>query len=133
MTIDWNRYWWVPGFAAGFLAVGVPYWLLPYGKVDLPNPLLGAGLLVVIVAAALTRFYSGRPFLQVAAVMGSVFPAVVMVRVAVEVSRDPTSHNLWPFEVVIAMFVGGVAALPGTMLGSLASWWSRRGQAVSRR
>lgn len=126
MTIDWNKYWWLPGFAAALLAVGVPYWLTPYGKVDHPNPLLGAGLLVVVAAAALTRFYSGRPTLKVAAVMGSVFPAVVMLRVVVEVSRDPTSHNLWPFEVVITAFVGGAAALAGTLLGASVSWLSRR-------
>jgi len=127
MTIDRKKFWWLPGFAAGFLALGVPYWLTPYGKADHPNPLLGAGLLVVIAAAALTRFYSGKPTLQVAAVMGSAFPVAVMVRVAVEVSLDPTSHNLWPFEVVITSFVGGAAALAGTLPVALMSWLSRRG------
>ncbi len=133
MTIDWKKFWWLPGFAAGFLMIGVPYWLTPYGKDDHPNPLLGAGLLVVIAAAALTRFYFGKPTLHVAAVMGSTFPVAVKVRVAVEVSLDPTSHNLWPFEVVITSFVGGAAALAGTLLGALASWWSRRGQPASGR
>jgi ABC-type branched-subunit amino acid transport system permease subunit len=57
--------------------------------------------------------------------MGAAVPAVVTLRVQVDVMRDSTSHNLWPFEVVIAVFVGGVAALAGTLLGTLALRLSR--------
>jgi hypothetical protein len=120
MTIDCHKYWWVPGFAAGFFTVGVPYWLVPYNTVSLPDAVMGVGLLVVIAAAALTRVYSRRRFWRVVAVMGSIVPAVVMARVVVDGLRDSTSHNLWPFEVAIAVFVGGVASLAGTLLGSLA-------------
>jgi hypothetical protein len=118
MTISWRKHWWQAGFTAAFFAVGVPYWLIPYSKLNLPDAVLGAGLLVVIAAAALARVYSGMPFWRVVAVMGSAVPAVVMVRVVVDGLRDSTSHNLWPVEVVIAVFVGGVAALAGTLLGS---------------
>jgi hypothetical protein len=118
-AIAFRTYWWPLGFLAAFLTVGVPYWLVPYDKLNLPDALLGAGLLVVIAAAALARAYVGRPFLRVVAVMGSAVPAVVMARVVVDGFRDSTSHNLWPFEVVIAVFVGGLAALAGTLLGSL--------------
>ena len=128
MTIDWRKYWWQPGFTAAFFTVGVPYWLTPYNKVNLPDSVLGAGLLVVIAAAALARVYSGRPFWRVVAIMGSVVPAVVMARVVVDGLRDSTSHNLWPFEVVIAVSVGGMAALVGTLLGSLVLLLSRWGQ-----
>jgi hypothetical protein len=114
-----RKYWCLPGWAAAFLAVGVPYWAIPYNKVSLPDSVLGAGLLVVIAIAALARAYLGRPFWRVVAVMGTVIPAVVMVRVMVDCSRDPTAHNLWPFEVFIAVFVGGGAALAGSVLGTL--------------
>jgi presenilin-like A22 family membrane protease len=97
----------------------VPYWLTPYSQLNLPDAVLGAGLLVIMAAAALARAYAGRPFWRVVAVMGSAVPAVVMLRVVVDGVRDSTSHNLWPFELVIAVFVGGLAALAGTLLGSL--------------
>ena len=106
MTIDWPKYWCLPGFTAGFFTVGVPYWLIPYNKVNLPDALLAIGLLVVITAAALTRVFSGRRFWHVVAIMGSTVPAVVIARVVVDGLRDPTSHNLFRFEVVIAVFVG---------------------------
>lgn len=128
MTVDWRKYWWQPGFTAAFFTVGVPYWLIPYNTLNLPDSVLSAGLLVVIAAAALARLFSGRHFWRVVAVMGSVVPAVIMVRVVVDGLRDSTSHNLWPFEVVIAVFVGGVAALAGTLVGSVVLRLSRRRQ-----
>lgn len=128
MSIDWRKHWWLPGWVAGFLTVGVPYWTIPYNKVNLPDSVLGAGVLVVIGVAALARAYLGRPFWRVVAVMGTVTPAVVMARVMVDCSRDPTSHNLWPFEVFIAVFVGGVAALAGSLLGTLILLLFRRGR-----
>jgi hypothetical protein len=44
---------------------------------------------------------------------------VVAARIAVDTARDPTSHNLWPFEIVIAGFVGAVAAGLGITIGAL--------------
>jgi hypothetical protein len=39
--------------------------------------------------------------------------------VAPQTSRDPTSHNLWPIEVMIAMVVGMAIAWPGAAIGEL--------------
>ena len=127
MTVDWRKHWWKPGFTLAFFTVGLPYWLIPYGKLNLPGALLGPGLVVVLAAAALARGYSGKSFLRSVAVMGSAVPAAVLARVIVDVVRDPTSHNLWPFEIVIAMLVGAAAAVAGALLGSLLLWADRRG------
>jgi hypothetical protein len=116
-----TTYWWLPGFAVSFLAVGVPYWRTPYNRLDLPNALAGTGLVVLVAAAALTRALSGRRSLTIASAIGSAVPAVVVSRVIVDVMRDPTSHNLWPFEVVIAVFAGWAAALAGAVSGGLMS------------
>jgi hypothetical protein len=114
-------YWWLPGFAVSFLAVGVPYWRIPYNRLDLPNALVGTGLVVLVATAALTRAISGRGSFIVASAIGSAVPAVVVLRVIVDVMGDPTSHNLWPFEVVIAAVAGGAAALAGAFAGGLIS------------
>lgn len=126
MRINWHRYWWYPGFTLAFIAMGLPYWQIPYSKVNLPDALLGAGLVVLFAASAVTRMYSGKSLLRVVMVIGSAVPAVVMARVSVEVAFDPSTHNLWPFECVIAMLVGVAAALPGALLGSLVRWLARR-------
>jgi hypothetical protein len=37
----------------------------------------------------------------------------VVARIAVETGRDPASHNLWPFEVVVVAGFGLLAGLLG--------------------
>lgn len=55
------------------------------------------------------------------AVLPAVVVILVIVRIIVDTSRDPTSHNLWPFEIVmfgaIALGVVGVLRLARRMLG----------------
>lgn len=118
MNAAWRKYWWQPGFAAAFFAIGLPYWEIPYSKVNLPDALMGAGLVLLFAATVLTRFYAGRSLMRVVLVMGAVVPAVVMARVVVDVLRDPTSHNLWPLELIIAMMAGGIVSAAGALLGS---------------
>jgi len=127
MTLDWRKYWWQPGFALAFFAVGVPYWLIPYNKLNLPDALLGVELVVVFAVAALARLYSGKSFLRVAMVMGAAVPAVIMARVVVDGVLDYSAHNLWPFELVIAILVSAVVAVPGALAGSVLLWLSPRG------
>lgn len=74
--------------------------------------LLGASAAGVL-AGTLLRPGLRTPTLSVA----SGFVLAVLGRVAVETSRDPTSHNLWPFEVIIAAGIG----LAGGLLGVLAA------------
>lgn len=99
---------------AGFLACGLPLWPIPYREVSLPgNPPPALWLAAGAVAGAFARLRirrgAGIPVLAVTAG----FVLAVLARVAVEVAADPTSHNLWPFEVVIAGFFGVTAALLG--------------------
>jgi len=102
---------------AGLLACGLPLWPIPYREVSMPgNPaasvwlLLGA--LAGILAGHLIRQSIWVPVLAVTAG----FVLAVLGRVEIETARDPTSHNLWPFEVIIAGGVGLAAALIGVGL-----------------
>ena len=118
--------WWLAGATcACFLIVGVPYWALPYARVSLPDALMGPGLLAVgVAAAALCALGAARPG-RALVVLGATVPAVVLGRVVVETATDPTSHNLWPLEVVIALVVGLVATVPGVAAGALVARVSR--------
>ena len=106
-------------FTVSFVVVGVPYWWLPYAAVSLPNTLLGLPLLALVIAALWLRAARSRSIWRAARVVGAAVPAAVLARVAVETSIDPTSHNLWPLEVMLAAFVGWPAALLGATLGAL--------------
>lgn len=105
---------------AAFLVCGLLLWPIPYSQVSLPgNPSSGLLLLlggaVGFVAAFLIRPGFAAPWLAVP--MG--FALAVLARVGVETARDPTSHNLWPFEVVILGGVGLAAGLIGVTLARL--------------
>ncbi len=54
---------------------------------------------------------------------------MVMARVVVETFQDPTSHNLWSFEVIIASGVGLSVTLAGALLGRLLAVALKRGSA----
>ena len=111
--------WLLIGFLIAFVAVGFAHWQLPYDSVSLPNSLYGLGLVAVGVIALMLRAFGVGRFLTIWWLIAATVPAAVMARVVVETSRDPTSHNLWPLEILIALAVGLVCALMGTALGSL--------------
>jgi hypothetical protein len=52
---------------------------------------------VVMPIRALRRWQGGWRYAALVAVAPIAF---VVLRIAFDVSRDPTSHNLWPFEIV---------------------------------
>ena len=111
--------WVIVAFLVGFLAVGLPYWQIPYAKANLPNSLIGPGLIVIVAAAAICRAGGKTPILKTILVVGAAVPAAVVARVLVEAIKDPTSHNLWPLEAVIALVLGLSTSAIGTLLGSV--------------
>jgi len=104
-------------FVAVFFAVGIPYWLVPYNK-DLPAAVIAIGLAALILVGAVLAF-RGAKLSTAIVVPGLAVPAAAMARVIVEVARDSTSHNLWPFEIVFAVIIGIAGALVGALIGWL--------------
>jgi hypothetical protein len=106
-----------------FLAVGVPFWIQPYFGLNLPDGLIHPGLLAIPAAAAWLRLRGRWRQAQSFGVASAIAPAVVLLRVIVETARDPTLHNLWPFEIFIASVLGCVMAAVGVvaarMIGSV--------------
>jgi len=117
--MGWTKHTVYIGSAAALIAVGVPYWLLPYGKLNLPNALLGPSLFVVIVAATLSCAIGSASFRKSVAIVGASVPAVVLLRIVADVAGDPTTHNLWPLELMIASLLGGASSAIGAATGLL--------------
>ena len=109
-------FWLVAAFVISFFAVGFPYWQIPYAKVLLPSTLYGIGLVVVGVLAAVARAVGKARFLTVILAVGAAVPAPILAR---------TSHNLWPFEFIIAAVIGVLCSLAGALVGSLPVLLSR--------
>jgi len=126
-TASMSRYWLSAAFALGFLAVGNSHWRLAYSQVSLPHTLMGPGLLLVGLSAFLSRAVGKSRLLATILIVGASVPTAVFARVAFDVAKDGTSHNLWPFELVIAAAVGLLASLVGTLLGSVPAWLTSMG------
>ena len=102
---------------AGLLACGLPLWPIPYHAVSMPgNPASSTWLILGSLAGALagTLLRSGVKAPVLAVTAG--FVLAVVVRVAWETAADPTTHNLWPFEVIVAGFFGMLSGLIGVLL-----------------
>lgn len=113
-------------FLSGVVLVGVPYWSIPYRAINLPDALYGPGLLAVTIAAFVLRMKGITSFWRAVGIMTVSVPAAVAGRALVEGVMDPTSHNLWPLEIIIASAVGFVCATGGACVGWLAAQWTLR-------
>ena len=114
------------GFFAAVVALGLSYWRVRYGTVNLPEALYSPALAVIAIASALAVALGAAGFWRSVLVFGSAAPTTVAVRVLVEGIADPTSHNLWPFEIVIAYGVGLPFAIGGAVVGWLIAWSQKR-------
>lgn len=111
--------WLLIAFLIALVGVGFRYWQLPYPQVSLPDSLYGPGLVAVAVVALMARGFGLARFWKVWLLIAAAVPAAVLARIVVETAADATTHNLWPFEIAIALAVGLGCSLPGTLLGSL--------------
>jgi hypothetical protein len=109
-------------FALMTVIAALLYWPAFEAKRNLPDALYGAALALPVIAALGDAVLSRAPFSRSLWIGAGVLPAAVFARVVFDGLRDPTSHNLWPFELAIAFGV----ALPGALVGAaLAALWLR--------
>lgn len=121
-----NSVWLLIAFLAGALAVGLYYWTIPYSQISLPGSLMAPGLLIIAVSACLLAAHGMGRFRTIFLIHAASVPAAVFLRIVIDGLADPTSHNLWPLEILIASGVGLSVALPGTVAGILFASISRR-------
>ena len=108
--------WLIAGFLLAFAATGAVLWPLSYSEVQLPNSLMRPLIIVVALAAFLARLKGYTRFLIATLVIGAAVPAAIALRVVVDTATDPTSHNLWPFELFLGGFVGHACAALGALI-----------------
>lgn len=104
-------------FVLTFLAVGIPFWSIPYSKLNVPDGFYGFGLVVAFAAAAALCATMKTTFKRAWLVVGLAVPAVLMARVIVEGILDPTRHNLWPLALMISAGLGLIVSCAGALVG----------------
>jgi tetrahydromethanopterin S-methyltransferase subunit E len=78
---------------------------------------------IALVAGCLLRAFSGAKLWV--GFLGVVVAALVanILNITIDVSRDPTSHNLFPFELVLTAVIAAFGGIVGLGLGSV--FWRR--------
>lgn len=87
-----------------------------HATIEATHPAAGLGGIVVPLWSA-WRWQGGW---RIAALVPVAVLAFVALRIVVDTARDPTSHNLWPFEII--MFGGGALLAIGVL--RLARRWT---------
>lgn len=113
--------WLVGAFALCFFAGGWIWWRGTYEQ------FLHAGFHwetfpLLAGTAVFLSWIIGIRIIPSALVVGGTFSAIMIVRVVLDCIQDPTRHNLWPFEVVVAFVFGMIMAIPPAGIG----WLFRR-------
>lgn len=85
------------------------------------------GAVLACVGAPVWALWQWRGWWRLAAVVPFAVMAFVVVRIVIDTSRDPTSHNLWPFEIVYS----GAAGLALIIVLALARRFTRVGARAS--
>jgi hypothetical protein len=114
--------WLLLAFAVVVLAAGIPYWGISYDELNqghfavLPGALLLGFLTLLLIVAEVA------PVKPIALTMLLCVPVIVVVSIAKDTAADPTSHNLWPFELVFAAIAGAAIVLPAALLSVAVRW-----------
>ena len=112
--------WLSSAFGLCLVAVGLPFWLTPYSQLDLPDALILPGLLAVAPLAAGLRFLSVSRSAAISVTLVGAMLVANIARITVDTSIDPTTHNLFPFELAITTIYGAAFAVGGCIVGKLA-------------
>jgi hypothetical protein len=83
--------WLSTAFVTCFLAVGLPYWNIPYSLITLPDALARPGLLALGIAALILCFWTVARFWTGTFVVAASVPSAVFSRVVADGFRDSTS------------------------------------------
>jgi hypothetical protein len=117
-------------FGAAFVVAAALYWPAFERKINLPQAIYGLPLWLTGAVAVIDGVMSRRPFARSLWLAAAVLPAAVFARVVYDGMRDPTSHNLWPFEIAYTLWFSVPVAAVGAAVGWLLLKLLRAGKAA---
>jgi uncharacterized membrane protein YjjP (DUF1212 family) len=99
---------------------GLSYWFNPYDELSLLGisiyKLMGAG--AFLGSLSLTLILNKRPW-EIALLITTGIMISIMCRIIFDGINDPSTHNLFPFEIIAALFISVPSAFIGSYLSVL--------------
>lgn len=118
--------WLAAAVTIAFLAIGMPYWRIPYNQFDLSHVELLPGAIFLALASLALIAVQAAPARWVMGAMLAVAPFVDLVSIVRDTSTDATTHNMAPFELIAAAALGACFVLPGAAIGLVIRARARR-------
>ena len=104
-------------FLAGLACGVMAYWLNPYNVMTVGGIHIYVILcLTVLGASILSAYRTERPALAIVRWVCSGAMAGVIGRILFDIARDPTTHNLFPFEIIATLVISVLSAVTGVFL-----------------
>ena len=104
----------------GIMAGGLSYWFNPYNEMSLLGisiyKLMGAG--AFLGSLSLTLILNEKPW-KIALLITTGIIIGIMCRIIFDGINDSSTHNLFPFEIIIALFITVPSAFIGSYLSLL--------------
>ncbi len=104
----------------GIIVGGLSYWFIPYGEMNL----LGVHIYILMASGAflgsliLNLLLNEKPWNIALLITAGVLVAVVC-RIAFDIIKDSSTHNLFPFEIIAVLFITVPSAFIGSYLSQL--------------
>lgn len=109
-----DKLFWIVVFAEAVVCFAI--WRgVPHAKIHMSN-LLGWGTAAFLSALVLAMFSGTRKWIIAIATIVSPLAANIA-NIVYDLAKDPTSHNLFPFELYMTTIVTGCGALVGAVIG----------------
>ena len=107
-------------FVSATMLIAVPYWTAGYDSIK-DDGIFGSWRLVAMVLVLGTFLAASvgelSPFV-VAPCFLLCAPVAVIGRVLLDVTADPTSHDLWPLEIAVSLML----SVPAVGIGAVLAW-----------
>jgi len=104
----------------GIMAGGLSYWFNPYNEMSSFGisiyKLMGAGAL--LGSLSLTLILNEKPW-KIALLITTGIIIGIMCRIIFDIINDSSTHNLFPFEIIIALIISVPSAFIGSYLAQL--------------
>lgn len=104
----------------GIMAGGLSYWFNPYNELSLLGisiyKLMGAG--AFLGSLSLTLILNEKPW-KIALLITTGIIIGIMCRIIFDGINDSSTHNLFPFEIIAALFISVPSAFIGSYLSVL--------------
>ena len=104
----------------GVLLCGIPLWIVDYQHYQLNSIHFKASCAAFGVIALLLFIFTSHRFKEIFLFAAIAHLAALFIKIIQDCIPDPTNHNLWPFEIAIALIIDVAIFLPVWLLGIIA-------------